>query len=48
MKINSRPKNMFGFVSATRTVKEFIKELRPPQVVVNQIIKDNNNEQIYK
>ena len=48
MNLNPQPKNVFDFVSATRTVKEFIKELRPPQVVVNQIIKDNNNEQIYK
>ena len=48
MKINSRPKNVFGFVSATRTPKEFINDLQLPQIAVNQIIKDNNNEQIYK
>ena len=33
MKINPLPKNVFGFVTKTRTPKEFINDLHPTQVV---------------
>lgn len=36
MNLNSQPKNAFGFVTHTRTIKEFINDLQHPQVAVNQ------------